>query len=79
MDTETSGINILRMYSMPMVGSVGAPFFGGKNIIKFLERFEDLCLDYEVSDEQKVVRIIRYYSLDIRYYLRTIPAVISGD
>jgi hypothetical protein len=60
------------VYPIPIIGSIGAPFFRGKNITKFLERFEDFCLDYKVSDGQKVVRVIRYYSLDIRYYLRTI-------
>jgi hypothetical protein len=33
---------------MPIIGSVGAPFFGGKNITEFLNRFEDLYVNYGV-------------------------------
>jgi hypothetical protein len=47
--TEASGIGIFRIYPMPIIGSVGAPFFGGKNITEFLNRFEDLCVDYRVT------------------------------
>ena len=49
MGTEASGIGVFGMYSMPIVGSVRAPFFGGKNITEFLNRFEDLCVDYGVA------------------------------
>jgi hypothetical protein len=34
---------------MPIAGSVEALFFGGKNIIKFLDRFKDLCVDYRIT------------------------------
>ena len=54
---------------MPMVGSVEAPFFRGKNVTEFLDRFEDLCVDYKVAASQKVARVIRYYLPSIRYYL----------
>jgi hypothetical protein len=64
---------------MPMAGSVGAPFFGGKNVTEFLDRFEDLCVDYGVTTSQKVTRVIRYYLLSIRHYLRTIPAFLDSD
>jgi hypothetical protein len=67
------------VYPIPIIESVGAPFFKGKNVTKFLKRFEDLYLDYKISNGQKVVRIIRYYSLGIRYYLRTMLVFISGD
>ena len=49
MGTEASGIGVFGMHPMPMVGSVGAPFFGGKNVTEFLDRFEDLCVDYGVA------------------------------
>jgi hypothetical protein len=62
-----------------MVGSVGTPFFEEKNIIEFLDRFKDLCVDYRITASQKVARIIRYYSLSIRYYLRIILIFLDSD
>jgi hypothetical protein len=78
-DTEASRIGIFRIYSIFIVGSVRAPFFGGKNIIEFLNRFEDLCVDYRVITSQKVTRIIRYCLLSIRYYLRIILVFLDSD
>ena len=49
MDTEVSRTGMLGMRPMPMAGSVGAPFFGGKYVTEFLARFEDLWLDYGVT------------------------------
>jgi hypothetical protein len=78
-NTEASRIGVFRMYLISIIGSVGAPFFGGKNITEFLNRFEDLYVDYGVTTSQKVARIIRYYLLSIRYYLRIIPAFLDSD
>jgi hypothetical protein len=62
-----------------MAGSVGAPFFGGKNVTVFLARFEDLCLDYGLTPSQKVARVVRYCSSVIGHYLRMVPAFIDSD
>jgi hypothetical protein len=67
------------MHSIPIAGSVGAPFFRGKNITEFLDRFKDLYVDYKITTNQKVARIIRYYSLSIRYYLRIILVFLDSD
>ena len=48
MGTEASRIGVFRIQPMPIVGSVRAPFFGGKNITEFLNRFEDLYVNYRV-------------------------------
>ena len=34
--------------------------FKGANITKFLERYEDLCSNYYVSDDDKLTRLPRY-------------------
>lgn len=34
--------------------------FEGANITEFLERYEDLCSDYRVSDSGKLTRLPRY-------------------
>jgi hypothetical protein len=70
MNTDLSRMGTSGMYPMPMAGSVGAPFFGGKNVTEFLARFEDLCLDYELTLSQKVARVVRYCSSVIGHYLR---------
>lgn len=67
------------MHFMPMAGSVGAPFFGGKNVTEFLARFEDLCLGYGLTPSQKVAHVVRYCSISIGHYLRTMPAFINSD
>ena len=77
--TKASRIGAFGMYPMPIAGSVGAPFFGGKNITEFLDRFEDLCVDYGVTASQKVARVVRYCLPSIRYYLRIIPVFLNSD
>jgi hypothetical protein len=77
--TKASRIGVFKIYFIFIVGSVGAPFFGGKNITEFLDRFEDLCVNYRVITSQKVARIIRYYLLSIRYYLRIILVFLDSD
>ena len=49
MGTEASRISIFRIYPISIIGSVRAPFFGEKNITEFLNRFEDLCVNYRVT------------------------------
>ena len=77
--TKASRIGAFRIYLISMIGSVRAPFFRGKNITEFLDRFKDLCVDYRVTTSQTVARIIRYYSPSIRYYLRIIPVFLDSD
>ena len=79
MGTEASRIGVFGIYPISIVGSVRAPFFGGKNITEFLNRFEDLCVDYGVTTSQKVARVIRYYLPSIRYYLRIILVFLDSD
>jgi len=35
--------------------------FEGANVTEFLERYEDLCLDYCVTDEDRLIRLLCYY------------------
>jgi hypothetical protein len=41
-------------------GSEGMPYFSGINITEFLERFEELCNKYQVTD--KKAKLPRYYN-----------------
>jgi len=78
-DTERSELEAVRMHLMPMPGSVGAPFFDGKNVTEFLTRFEDLCSAYGVAPSQKVAQMVRYCSRSIGQYLHIRPAFIDSD
>ena len=79
MGTEASRIGAFGIYPIPMAGSVRAPFFRGKNITEFLDRFENLYVDYGVTTSQKVARVIRYCSPSIRHYLRIILVFLDSD
>jgi hypothetical protein len=51
---------------MPLPGVAGIPLFEGANATEFLDRFEDLCKEYSVSDEDKLLKLPRYCSRDVR-------------
>jgi hypothetical protein len=42
---------------MPPPGALGSPMFEGANVTEFLERYEDLCLDYQVSENDRLMRL----------------------
>jgi len=50
------------MFYMPMPppSTPGSPMFEGANVTEFLERYEDLCSDYCVTDEDRLTRLPRY-------------------
>jgi hypothetical protein len=39
---------------------LGSPMFEGANVTEFLKRYEDLCSDYWVLDDDKLTRLPRY-------------------
>jgi hypothetical protein len=45
---------------MLLLGTLGSLMFKGANVTEFLERYEDLCLDYQVLDDNKLTRLLRY-------------------
>jgi hypothetical protein len=47
--TKASRKDIFKIYFIPIIKSVRALFFGGKNITEFLDRFEDLYADYDIT------------------------------
>src|SRR3984893_3858335 len=53
---------VTTMFYMPMPppGTPGSPMFEGANVTEFLERYEDLCLDYHVSAGDRLARLPRY-------------------
>src|SRR5438045_2567154 len=50
---------------MPLPGSIGMPLFEGANATEFLDHFNDLCKEYLVLDEDKLVKLPQYCSRSI--------------
>ena len=57
---------------MPYPGTPGTPYFDGRNVTDFLDRFSDLCADYKLSDEEKMRRLPRYCDMRIGQSIETI-------
>jgi hypothetical protein len=45
---------------MPLPGAVGVPFFEGTNATEFLDRYNNLCKEYLVIDQDKLAKLPRY-------------------
>ena len=45
---------------MLLLSTLRSLMFKGANVTKFLKRYEDLCLDYQVLDNNKLTRLSRY-------------------
>lgn len=39
--------------AVPFPGTPGAPYFDGTDVSDFLDRYEDMCADYQVSDSER--------------------------
>ena len=46
---------------MPPPSTPRSLMFKGANVTEFLKRYKDLCLDYRVTDEDRLIRLPRYY------------------
>jgi hypothetical protein len=47
-------------------------FFDEYNITKFLDRYADLCLNYDLEKEEKIRRLSRYCDLINEQYVRVV-------
>ena len=47
---------------MPLLDISDILYFEEVNISEFIERFEDMCDDYQVRDKNKIKRVPRYYT-----------------
>jgi hypothetical protein len=64
---------ILYKVPIPLPGSLGAPYFKGTNITKFLERFEEIYKDYRVEgSSKKLKRLPKYYTIMISRSIKNI-------
>ena len=67
------------MTNMPGPGTMGAPYFDGQNITDFLNRYEDLCYDFRLSEAEKVRRLPRYCEIIIAQSIEIIEHWIKRD
>ena len=58
---------------MPMLlpGFVEVPFFRGRDTTEFLERYDKLCDEYSLKEEQKVAKLPRYCKQSISEVVKT--------
>jgi hypothetical protein len=64
---------------MPLPGTLGSPMFEGANVTEFLKRYEDLCSDYRVSDDNKLTRLPRYCIQPIAETIKSLKEWKSRD
>jgi hypothetical protein len=64
---------------MPPPGTLGSPMFEGANATEFLERYKDLCSDYHVSAEDKLMRLPRYCIQPIAETIKSLKEWKSRD
>ena len=64
---------------LPSPGMPGSPFFSGSNISDFLEAWEYFCEDFQLSDEDRIRRISRYFGADLRDYVETLKDYVLRD
>jgi hypothetical protein len=57
---------------MPLPGTLGSPIFEGANATEFLERYDDLCSDYQVSEKDRLTRLPRYCIQPIAETIRSL-------
>ena len=55
---------------MPYLGIPGGSFFEGANISKFLERFENMCNDYQIAAFEKIYCLSWYYEMFTTCHVR---------
>jgi len=57
---------------MPLPGFVGVPFFRGRDATEFLERYDELCEEYNLTTDQKVAKLPRYCERSISDVIKTL-------
>ncbi len=64
---------------MPLLSIPGIPYFEEVNISEFIERFEDICDNYQVKDENKIKRVPRYCTQVISQFVKGIKEYQDED
>jgi hypothetical protein len=70
--------SIIRL-PMPLPGSPGVPLFEGANVTEFLDNFDDLCDEYAVAEQGKLVKLPKYCSRSIGDSIKSQKAWVNKD
>jgi hypothetical protein len=73
-----TAISIIRL-PMPLPGSPGVPLFEGANATEFLDNFDDLCDEYAVAEQGKLVKLPKYCSRSIGDSIKSQKAWVNKD
>ncbi len=68
----STSIPIYSRAVIPYPGSPGVPYFEGSNIIDFLDRYSQVCTDYQVDKQEKIKRLNWYCEVFTSKYIETL-------
>ena len=74
-----SGLPGTLIMAVPFPGTPGAPYFDGTDVSDFLDRYEDMCTDYQVSEAEKIRRIPRYCETMTGQYIKNLMEYLEKD
>jgi len=64
---------------MPALGTVGAPYFVGQNVLQFIKQYKRLCTQYRVISEEKHQGLPEYYNYWIGMWIQSLPKFAIGN
>src|ERR1700730_15602389 len=64
---------------MPPPGTPRSAMFEGANVTDFLERYEDLCSNYHMSDNDRLARLPRYCIQPIAETIKSLKEWVDKD
>lgn len=65
--------------SMPVPGTLGAPFFDGDEITEFLDHYEEICENHHLENMERLERLPRYCNFFCRRYVQELDEFKKGD
>ena len=68
----TIGLGQNFFMTMPYSGIPKTPYFDGRNVTDFLNRFSDLCADYKLLNQEKIKRFSWYCDMKISQSIKSI-------
>ena len=74
-----SGLPGTLIVAVPFPGTPGAPYFDGTDVSDFLDRYEDMCAVYKVSDSERIRRISRYCESMTGQYIKNLTEYVEKD
>jgi len=77
-----SQVNItiqVNLLVIPLPDTPDTPYFEGVNISEFIERFENICDNYQIRDKNKIKRVPRYYTQVIGQFIKEIKRYQDED